>query len=277
MMVSGSSSFSRWVGVFLLSIVVDVSGTHQVTDRIVVSYVAAPKFTLHEPVVVQFSIKNRLNEPISLDLGHNRKTSFLITVLKPNGSIVRVPELSSEGLGAIGRISLDPMQQYSQRLLLNEWYDFSEPGTYMVDINLAAPIQANGGSTINVATKKRVKIYVAPRDADALKRKCEELGNAVAQSASYAEAEEAARALSYIRDSVAVPYLKTALDANKLVSVIILDGLSRLSSDEAIEVIISAAQSQNQDTAEYAKGILFQLQAKVRNPALREKIKNLRP
>ena len=37
-------------------------------------------------------------------------------------------------VGLIGFVSVAPGETYSQRLLLNEWYDFSTPGTYTVQL-----------------------------------------------------------------------------------------------------------------------------------------------
>jgi HEAT repeat protein len=110
-----------------------------------------------------------------------------------------------------------------------------------------------------------------------LKQSCDKLIKAVAQSSSYAEAVEAATALSYIKDPVVVPYLKKVLEADKRLNVIALDGLRRVATDDALEEIIFAAQSQNHETAEYAKGLLGRMKGSVQNPVLKEKIRNLLP
>jgi len=252
-------------------------GMGKATKQVLVSYDISSPITLHEPVIVQFSMNNRLDEKIKFDLGHNRKSNFLIKVTKPDGSIVNVPPLPAEDVGAIGRVSLEPLQTFSQRLLLNEWYDFSAPGDYQIEIRLKTPIRTKSGLTVKSSTTKQLSLQVHLRNEQMLKQECDKLIKAVAQSSSYSEVADAATALSYIKDPVVVPYLKTVLAADKRLNVIAIDGLRRVGTDDALEEIISAAQSQNHETAAYAKGVLSRMKGSVQNPVLKEKIRNLLP
>ena len=83
-----------------------------------------------------------------------------------------------------------------------------------------------------------------------LKKECATLSKRVADADSYEEAAEAALALSYIKDPVAVPYLKKALTSNQMVEGITVKGLERIGSDEAIEALTSAQKSLSRETIE---------------------------
>lgn len=263
------------VALMLASLMVAYS-MDNAAKQVMVSYEVSSPITLHEPVIVQFSVNNGLDEEIEFDLGHNRKTNFLIWIAKPDGSVVKVPPRPAEDVGAIGRVSVGPRQTFSQRLLLNEWYDFRKPGDYQIDIRLNAPIRTNSGLTVKPSTKKQLRLQVHPRNQEMLKQECDKLIKG-SQSSSYAQAVEAATALSYIKDPVVVPYLKTVLEADKRLNVVAVDGLRRVATDDALEEIISAAQSQNHETAEYAKAVLGRMMGSVQNPVLKEKIRNLLP
>jgi hypothetical protein len=248
-------------------------GIAQKTGRVTVSYKITSPITLHEPVIVAFSIKNGLDEQVKFDLGHNRKSKFLFAITQPNGSVVNPPPLSEEGIGRIGRLSLGPGENYSQELVLNEWYDFNQPGGYQVEIRLADPIQTTGGGKLAAPTKQVLNLSIEPRDPAVLQARCAKLVKTVEESLE--KTTDAALALSYVKDPIAVPYLKRLLKPGRHTEGIAIGGLGRIATDEAIEIIIAAAQDQNQYLAEYAKSMLGQIKDSVQNPFLRERIRSI--
>lgn len=239
------------------------SGTRGIEGQVMVSYGVSSPLTLHEPVIVEVSIENSLNEAIRFDLGHNRKSNFLISLTLPDGSILKVPPLSDEGMGLLGRISLDPLQRYSQNLLLNEWYDFDQPGNYQVWLRLATRIQTNSGLTINAPTEKLLNILIGPRNAELLRQRGEELTRTIEQSPSYDKTSEAALTLSYIKDQSAIPYLKKLLESKKHLEGFAISGLERIGTIDAKETLTWAAQSENEDTAVRAKAALARMGERV--------------
>src|SRR5260370_33306602 len=99
--------------------------------------------TLHEPVIVNVRIVNHLSRPIAANLGLNSKTNFVIVVTTPQGRRIQSYNPRREGISFFGDVNLKPGKIYSQKLVLNEWFQFEELGTYKVDIRLAAPILSN--------------------------------------------------------------------------------------------------------------------------------------
>src|SRR5258708_30347789 len=56
---------------------------------------AKPSFTLHEPVKLNLMFQNDLTQPIQVDLGEDRKGSFLFIVTQPNGNKVQLTQYRS--------------------------------------------------------------------------------------------------------------------------------------------------------------------------------------
>src|SRR5215471_15181880 len=79
---------------------------------------------LFEPLYATFSVQNNTNVAVQLDLGPNRKDTFELSITSPDGATHQTGKLNQGELAANGNVLIAPRQTYSQRLLLNEWYDF---------------------------------------------------------------------------------------------------------------------------------------------------------
>ncbi len=217
----------------------------------IASSLSKSRLTLHEPVNLIFTIKNRLTQPIKINLGQDRKQFFLFTITQPNGSSVTLPQLKREGISVLSsELSLEPGETYTQKLLLNEWFDFPIPGKYRIQVQLAKPIQTEEGASTEEGTRSYTILEVEPRNAESLKLVCATLSEHLKASTSYEEAAEAANELSYIKDPVAVPYLKEALMSEQMVESIAVKGLERIGGDEAVEALTSAQKGQSSETTE---------------------------
>jgi hypothetical protein len=246
----------------------------QISKKEIVSYsLVSSKLSLHEPVIVNFTIDNVLMEPVTVDLGPDRKEGFRFTVTQPDSISTRLPPLIREGLARIGKVAVEPGQSYTQRLLVNEWFGFSMPGKYVVEVQLANPVRTQKGITITEGTKFRTALEITPRDAEKLRSVCESLFRQIIASKSYEQAAEAALTLSYVKDPVAVPYLKQALASNKMVEIYAIAGLGRIGNEEAVRVLISALQIRKADTAVLARSALSRIEAVTTDPSLKEQIK----
>jgi len=64
------------VGIVFIGVAhLDFTALTQTQEGVVVSCaISPPIITLHEPIVVELSIMNDLNEPIRFDLGHNHNS-----------------------------------------------------------------------------------------------------------------------------------------------------------------------------------------------------------
>jgi len=144
-------------------------------------------------------------------------------------------------------------------LLLNKWFVFDAPGRYALDVEthnpdfgeslsrcgavrspeldveLSKPILVNGVAAPS-PTAGHVEFTVRDRNLTHLTALCEELQRRAAVLGP--GRRDAAEALSYVNDPVAVPYLKAMLGDNANEDLVI-DGLARIGGAAAVEALIS--------------------------------------
>jgi len=97
------------------------------------------KVSLHEPVYIQFSIHNGLDEDVRFDMGLDGKHNLEFSVKKPDGSLIRIPPKpypSVVSSNPAERAPLAPGRTFTKTMLLNEWYQFPTPGRYVVEAEL---------------------------------------------------------------------------------------------------------------------------------------------
>ena len=249
-------------------------GTVQMSDEVTVSYsLADTHLSLHEPVILNLAVKNGSQQPVTLDLGQDRKEAFSITVTRPDGQRVQLPPLQREGISLIGTISLAAQQTYTQHLLLDEWYKFDAPGTYEVGVRLANPVRSQSGAMVQEPSEFSVKLEIGARDVERLKQRAESLAARASNKASYEEAAEAALTLGHITDPVAVPYLEQVLTANTMVRPIVIKGLERNASSEAVRVLASMLDDPAPEVVQMSRSALANIGRKSPDPEVREQIK----
>ncbi|HEX8175801.1 MAG TPA: hypothetical protein VF543_11840 [Pyrinomonadaceae bacterium] len=222
---------------------------------------AAERLTLHEPVILNFTARNDSGQARSLDLGADYKANFLFTVKGPDGKTIRLQRLRKGGVSLPGQVTLEPGQSYTQKLLLNEWFEFAEPGAYEIAARLAATqSDGNGSDKASESPEFSARLEVAPLDRGRLSQSCAALLKQIKGASSYSEAAEAALALSYVNDAVAIPFLEKALSSGKLVEPIVISGLERIDGQEAERVLVAAAEAgQDEDVKEMAKAAVERL------------------
>lgn len=228
--------------------------------------------TLHEPIFIDFLICNGLAEAIQFDLGHNRKSNFAFTITQSDGSLITVPRLPIEEIGRIGRLSLEPRNRYVQRLLLNEWHHFISLGTYQIQAQLLDSIQTQSGIPIHPQSSDPLSLHIHCRDPNRLQQICQTLAHVAIQSNVVLEATEAALALSYIQDSIAIPFLEKVLEQGKFVQSYVIYGLGRIANAEAIAILISTARHGEQEVASLARFVLYELKEKTQDSILKDRI-----
>jgi hypothetical protein len=218
---------------------------------VAISYTSPGQQSLNEPVIVAFKVTNSLSQPVMLDLGEDRKGAFSFTLIKPDGVKVELPRFAREGISRIGKISIRPGETFSQNLLLNEWYEFTQPGKYILRGTLTQPIFTASGP-LNEKDKGFEKtLEIGPRDELALTKTCDSLAAKIETSSSYEEALGAAQALSYVRDPIAVAYLRRAMNARKLVEPIAISGLERIANEEAVQALGEGLKADPSDSVRF--------------------------
>jgi hypothetical protein len=143
--------FSIWavhiISAFLLTSSLLSFSAKRGARPIEISYsLPAEQLSLHEPVVMTFSVRNATPADVHLDLGQDRKGGFLLSVTRPDGVKIELQPYSRDGISLAGRVSVGPGQSFTQNIVLNEWYDFQTPGRYLLEARLAEPISITDGS-----------------------------------------------------------------------------------------------------------------------------------
>ncbi len=192
----------------------------------------------NQPVFLNFTIQNGLAETINLDLGQNSKEAFLFTIVFPDGKTTQLPQLRSQGIFRKGDLSVKPHQTYTQKLLLNQWIEFTSPGKYILEGKLASPVK-NGEEVIAIDSSFSLVLDVKPRNPRHLEEISAMLAQRIMDSTNYEENSEAALAFSYVNDPVAVPFLQKVLTSNKMVEPIVIKGLERIGGKESVQVLIN--------------------------------------
>jgi hypothetical protein len=230
------------------------------------SYSAPSRLTLHEPVSVAVHVQNSSGEDVVADLGKDSFGYSQLTLQKPDGSSVKVdpkkPTKPDEAYFS-GRIQLGSGQRYTKETVLDQWFDFSQEGLYRLRIDFEGTVRSASGQVINVSRVTTMVIRILPRSEKALRDTSDRLVRQM-QAVSAEEAILAARKLSFVRDPIAVDYIRQALDnpgRRELDGIAIL-GLERIGTDDAREALVHALGSQEPSTSRAALAALDRLNAK---------------
>lgn len=210
------------------------------SDSVTVSFALRDsRITLHEPVYVEFSVRNELAEPISFDLGFDQKQGFRFSITQPDGSTVQVPRYERGGIGRGGALTLGADEGYKQSMLLNELFQITKAGEYWITVKLAVRIRTLSGRELAAPPLEKIGLNVADRDRKRLAQVCERLAK-TATKADYQAALDAAFALRYFQDPVAVPYLDRLITkGDSGVKGLAVTGLARIGTPEAVEILTS--------------------------------------
>lgn len=205
-----------------------------------VSYsLESPNVVPGEPVLLRFLVHNTSASVVKLNLGQDRKQSFVFNVNFPDGTTGSdLLKPLHGGLAASGDISVAAGERYTQTLLFNEWINFTTPGMYVVDVDVATPLHYSDGSSSPIP-RFVTRVNVLPRDDQRLAQILTTLTDQISAEPSVGRARELALALSYARDPIAVPFLREAYKRNRYVESEVIEGLERIADTTAIETLIS--------------------------------------
>jgi PBS lyase HEAT-like repeat len=230
--------------------------------------------TLHEPVFLDVSINNGFTEDIKTDLGTNRMSKFAFSIVDPIGNKGSVLKLNEEGFGRVGIISIGSGHTYNQRLLLNVWYPFVEPGKYVVMPQLDFTFKTNTDAIMEPRYKESLTLEVLPRNEARLKTICQELSDKIIDSHHHVpERLDAALTLSHVVDPVAIPYLGRVLSttAPYLATFrrMAIQGLERIGNRDAVNAIIANLKNRDPETESMAEYALYNIKKKTSDDDLR--------
>lgn len=244
-------------------------------SKIATFSLASAKFSLHEPIVIDFVVKNNFSEAITFDLGAGRKESFQFNLTRPNGERSQVQRLI-EGFAGGGKITVQPGQVYRQRLLINEWFDLSQIGNYAISVNLLTSIQSESGRVVAKGANFRAAFEITARNPKKLQEICASLLAQVTTSKTYQEAADAATELSFVQDSVAVPFLEKVLNLKMnriMIEQAAIEGLGRIGNAEAIQTLIRALSIRDAEFIPFVQYTLSLIESKTTDPAVKQQIR----
>lgn len=256
------SSISHLVlaGLALTSFI-SVSG-QSTNDAELTCNLASQQLSLHEPVIMTLAITNPGADALNVDFGWNRQAAIVLSIVKPDGKNVTATHPVRGGLSRIGLVNIASNNTYTQRFVLNEWYPFADPGKYQIIVRLA-PFR-----------EQQVSLEILPRDPARLTKTCEELVAKIENTAASAEMSEAALALSYTNDPIAVSYLQEAAQAHSgMVAGTATAGLARIDGDSGAKALISLSGSQSAEIRAVARTNLWRIMQDSKDPALKDEIK----
>lgn len=196
------------------------------------------RVTANEPVYVRLSIDNGLREEVGFVAGEFSDSYFDLFVTEPGGRTLQADTMGHGGLRHVGEISVPAGGSYAQKLLVSRWYQFTKPGDYKLKFRPSGPVRTASGETIPFSPQE-LTLSVGPRDPARLGEICRSLAKAAAGYSNYAALREAADTLSFVQDPAAIPYLAQVLGYHNYVSEIAVNGLVRIGSPEALEVLRS--------------------------------------
>jgi hypothetical protein len=248
----------------------------QVSKRVDVHFRFQEKtVTLHEPVVVFFEVHNGLSQPITVTVGALVRQFFELALTTPEGRVLHKDPFGGQidiVTAGSGKIIVEPGSTYREPLVMNEWFSFASQGTYSLTSRLTSEIETEDGGFL--AEKETAQIRIIQRDPARLSKICADLAKQVEVAATVGAAQFPARALSYVDDPIAVPYLARVLSAHTLAYEKAVTGLERIGNDEAVEVLLSALNDNYGDIAELATRSLGRMQDRIADPRLRETVKS---
>lgn len=226
----------------------------------------------HEPLVLILTIRNTSREPAEVDLGADRKGGISVGFYLPDGTRVTGRVRSHQSVSRRGRITLAPGQSYAQSLVVNEWLDLGEPGLYRVYVVVDKPIRMQSGAEIGPYPITVTATVKGKNDA-ALRSFCENTLKKLLTADTYAAAVDAAEALSYVQDPIAVSYLREGFQTAQPVHALLANGLEKIGSEEAIRVLLEMTRKESKGESGYLKEALRRLAPRTQDPRLRLQIR----
>lgn len=234
---------------------------------------AKTNFSRHEPILLTLAIANYSYEPMPVSLGYDREGAFLFTLKRANGSVIELPrKRMREGLSRLGNFSVEPRQTYTQQLILNEWYDFRDPGVY----EITASLVKGRHQEEKVCLTSRFKIEIVPFDTAQVQQTCSELVETIRKNThNFGNASDAVKALQAVKHPVVVPFLEEALKANHGVSGYVISGLEEIGNEEAVKVLTPLLEDPDPENSDFiqAKQALFAIEKKTTDHATLDLVK----
>jgi hypothetical protein len=230
------------------------------------------KPTFHEPVLLRLTVQNTADTEAEFDFGHSFTKGLAIRITDTAGRPAGVPVPEPSGLGESGVVRIEPRATYVRDFVVNNWYSFGHPGTYLIGVTLRNSILL-GEQAIAPPPEAFDTLVVEELDEARLRRTCEALFSRISlpltNAANVDDAWQAMGALVQIHHPIAIEFLVRSLDVPIVVAAgRALGPLADFGTPEALEALIEASRPGASNSA-MARGHLGRVAAKIQDPLLR--------
>ncbi len=208
-------------------------------------------YLLGEPIFIVYQVKNEGGKPVPWGSGPFYGPCAGGFTFEVPGAVLR-PEwqpgcrgISGSCLGSIGQ--LGPGEESIQRFLLNERFEFKEPGEYDVEAVTAVSVQPNSNPPEEVEFRSSFRITLVKGDPRELEGAFQPYVRRLKEGYTL-RAQEAAVAVtmlapSFLQDLI----LHLARDSDEWKAGLAIDALLRLNTPEARESLTQLAQQRGGD------------------------------
>jgi HEAT repeat protein len=122
---------------------------------------------------------------------------------------------------------------------LSEWHDFRDIGGYAVHVALVPEFRAK----VDDPPTAYLHVSIGPRDEAKLRAVAKAFADRAINSHDFRDRSEAALALSYVLDPVAIPEMARVLASGSDAGLKLTTAMARLGGPAAIDALQAAAQS----------------------------------
>lgn len=220
---------------------------------------------LHEPVIAELIFSNVAGSAVDINTGQSSERGYDIAITRPNGEPVKagLPYWATfpDTISGYQVTHIQPGQSFKRPVLLNQWFPFDEVGRHHVAINVPG-VEGTADFWVSVSARNEAR----------LRGVCDSLIKD-ATSLESPHRFEAALALSFISDDVAIPYLtaQVAPNATPLYGSA-LEGLARIGDAQAVSALASLLHHSDEVIRRQARGYLGIMLIKSGNDQLRRAI-----
>jgi len=220
---------------------------------------------------MQVRVDNRASVPLDLDLGGDGTENILISIVGPDGKTrQKPPTMRKEGIVFFGNVHLESGSSYAQTVVLNQWFQFEETGRYEIKVTLQSSLRIAGKSI--PAGDFVLALEISPGNPSQLASASSQLVSRIHAEGSAQDSLSAALALSFVHDSVVVPYWAQVLEQPGFAHETAINSLANVGNSDAVAVLVRSLQGPDGNTKSWARSALKAIATHTTEPSIKKQI-----
>lgn len=216
--------------------------------------------SVHEPVFVKVSLDNGLAESLVVNLEVNGYGygGFAANLTRPDGQTEAGPKPRPDQAVSVRNVLVPPSGSYTKVLFVNAWFDFDEPGRYMLEVVPTKPLRNESGIIrVPYLAPGHIVIDVGPRDPLRLRQICEDFERDIMRPPSTLPEAGGLSALTHVKDPVAVPFLARLLHTPGMDMPDVVKALEAIADGPAVNALLSYATDESDPMRMMARSVLI--------------------